>query len=562
MWKSDNKIAIALLLIILLSLSINVVGIWWGLPSFSGWAADEVVPMRVFKGIDKVFSNGWHYKYPPFHFYVLAILYLPFWALYKLNFLDIYSLPVYTILFYLGRFLSLILSAALLIVIYLCGREVFDRKSALFAVIISALSSPFIYYAKTTNLEIPYLFWAMLSFLFYLRILKYQKLQDYLLFSTTAAIAVCTKDQAYGFYILTPVFLIWQHHRHLTKTTKVRPRTKVAATQTPAKPGFVRLALPLKVAFRSLRHKNIVLSLAVGIGTFVLLQNLIFNWEGFSKHVQLIVSGDARIVPSYQQNIFGQLQILARSFTHIRFSMGWPLYAVCLLGFVRIISNFKKYTLFAALLIPFVSYYLFFIGALWFNPVRYLMPWAIAFALAGGKALAELLNPARQFFKAKVILAIAILIYTVAYGFSINLLMVQDSRYTVEAWIERNIEPAASVLGVGDAKYLPRLDSLNAKIVRKPSLKPFSPQSPDYIITTSPYDRRRFEENTPEYEFFSQLDAGKYGKNNYRLTLDYQASPLWSFFNSKELYYRNREKRYVYSNFDKINPEIKVFKRE
>ncbi len=66
---------------------INLIGINWGLPNgnYNSWAADEIVPRRVLEALDKGFANGWHYKYPPVQFYLLALLYSPILLLHQLN---------------------------------------------------------------------------------------------------------------------------------------------------------------------------------------------------------------------------------------------------------------------------------------------------------------------------------------------------------------------------------------------------------------------------------------------------------------------------------------------
>ena len=532
--KSDNKITIVLIILLIFSFCLNICGIWWGLPSFSGWAPDELIPLRVIEGIEKGFSNGWHYKYPPVHFYILAVLYSPVWLLHKLNIIDIYSLPAYTFLFYIGRFLTALMGCVLLLIVYLCGLEIYDKKSSLWAVLIIALSVPFIYYSKTINLEVPYLVWVMLSLLFYLKLLKYHHLNDYLLFALTAAIAVCTKDQAYAFYLLTPIFIVVEHHRYLKQYNP---------------------DITLK---ESLTDKKIILSLVVGIGAFLLLQNIIFNLPGFLKHVKLITAGGGSIRPRYEQNIFGQLQMFRQTLTHLRFSLGWPIYIICLLGCASILSRVKKNYLFVSLFVPTVSYYLFYVCVVWYNNVRYLMPLTLILALCGGKFLGEFLNPEKTLFKAKVSLVTFLFVYTFAYGFSVNILMMQDSRYYVEKWMQQNIDPSALILNTAGNKYSPRLDNFKSENVDVPSLELLSQKKPDYVIVSSGYDIRRFEKTTPEYAFFDNLNK----EINYKLVLKYQSHPQWNLFNQKELSYRELDKMYIYSNIDKINPEITIFKKK
>lgn len=62
--QGKEPVSRALLLILLLSLMMNGVGIWWGLPG-SGWAPDEVAPSRVIAGLEQGLSQGWYVKYPP-----------------------------------------------------------------------------------------------------------------------------------------------------------------------------------------------------------------------------------------------------------------------------------------------------------------------------------------------------------------------------------------------------------------------------------------------------------------------------------------------------------------
>ena len=71
-----------------------------------------------------------------------------------------------------GRVLSLAMSLGVLIVVYRCGRELGDPLAGVLAAALLAFSVPFVYYAKTANLDVPYLFWFALSLLFFLRALR------------------------------------------------------------------------------------------------------------------------------------------------------------------------------------------------------------------------------------------------------------------------------------------------------------------------------------------------------------------------------------------------------
>ncbi len=194
---------LALGLLLLLSFGLNAWAIDWGLPSPSGWAPDELLPSAVLEGMSRHFSGGWHDKYPPFHYYLLSVLYAP--GLKAEHLPTGMPLPpeAYHRLFLIGRGLSLLMAAGTLLLVYRCGREAGDRRAGLLAAAITALMAPFVYYAKLANLEVPYLFWWVLSLLFLLKVLDRHRRRDYLLLAATAVLAVTTKDQAYGLYALT-----------------------------------------------------------------------------------------------------------------------------------------------------------------------------------------------------------------------------------------------------------------------------------------------------------------------------------------------------------------------
>lgn len=522
-------------LILIFSFFLNVYAIWWGLPSFIGWAVDEVSPQRVLWAVSNYFSNGWYDTYPPFHYYVLTILYLPCLILHKLKIVDVQSLPTYTILFYLGRFLSVLMGTATVFVVYLCGREIYDNKSSLFAALITALNTPFIYYSKTTNVEVPYIFWFALSLLFYIRILKHHKTADYLLFTITCVTSVCTKDQAYGFYILTGLFIIVNYYLYIKS---INNKLKIADL---------------------LQDRNIIICMFIGISLFVIYHNILFNWNGFIGHIKELAGpasyNSSEFLDRPENNISEHLKLFWRSLTDIRRSWGWPVSILCLLGLgATVIQNRKNYLL-LSLLIPALSYYVFFISVILYSRDRFMIPICIILSFFGGKLVAELLRD-----KTLAILFSLIFFYTFLHAVSVNILMAGDSRYYVESWMRQNINEKAAVLSVGIKEYLPRFELQKfAKIknVTIPEEKELEKEKIDYIITTSSYNITRFDKGTKGYEAFEKLNSEKMG---YKLILQYQSKPKWNFLDIEEIP-SDSDQRYMSGNLNKINPEIKIFKK-
>jgi hypothetical protein len=64
--------SLPIVLVLTVSLSLNVLGIAWGLPNYVDWAQDSIA-LETMEAIAKRFSNGWFAKYPPVHYAVLAV---------------------------------------------------------------------------------------------------------------------------------------------------------------------------------------------------------------------------------------------------------------------------------------------------------------------------------------------------------------------------------------------------------------------------------------------------------------------------------------------------------
>ncbi|HYU40591.1 MAG TPA: glycosyltransferase family 39 protein, partial [Vicinamibacteria bacterium] len=195
----------ALWLVLAAALVLGAWGLRWGLPSEFGWAPDEVLPADVDGAVAQGFAHGWHSKYPPLHFALLAVASAPVRVAGRAMGWD--AARVHDARMTAGRGLSLAMSLGLLIVVYRCGREVGDALAGVLAAALLLSSVPFVYYAKMANLDVPYLLWFALSLLFFLRALRRGRTADFGLFALAAAAAVATKDQAFALYVLTVPYL-------------------------------------------------------------------------------------------------------------------------------------------------------------------------------------------------------------------------------------------------------------------------------------------------------------------------------------------------------------------
>ncbi|MDP2915407.1 MAG: glycosyltransferase family 39 protein [Candidatus Aminicenantes bacterium] len=525
--RLDNN-KLALIGILLISLFLNGLGLWWGLPSYDGWAVDEIVPARVQNGIANGFSRGWNDSYPPLHYYLLTLSYSPIFLFQQFHPLTEDDLN--TALFYMGRILSALMGAGIVLLVYLCGREIYDELSALIAGGLTMGIAPFVYYAKTANVDVPYVFWVICSLFFYIRILKNHRLRDYLWFAATATLAVCTKDQAYGFYVLAPLPILWSRYAF-------EKRRNDAASW-----------------IATLINRKNLAALGAGALVFILTQNLLFNWDGFIAHFKFI-AGPAQIYSNYTHTVAGHASMTWQSVKHLLFSFGWPSFLLCCAGLGYALLQQKKNYLLLALLIPVISYDIFFINVILHDFDRYFLAICIIFTFFGGKFGADILRSRHIGRLVGLALLSVTGVYSVWYALSVDLAMVNDSRYHVEAWIKENLPPQASIALADDRVFLPRdylWDCQNCFYPsRMISMEKLKRLNPDYLVINADLQTRM------NSEFYGEL---RRESSPYARILGYRWRSKYLLLDRDDIY--KNGKRMIVTNLDKINPQIEIFQRK
>lgn len=528
-----------------MSFLLNLDAIWWGIPSRKGWSPDEVLPYHVWEGMLKGFSGGWsHYLYPPLHFYILSIVYLPIYILEKIvPVIDFYDIRVYSAAFLLSRFISVLMGTASVYLVYLCGQELISKRGAVFAALTTALSCTMVYYAKFVNVDIPYLFWFAIALWCYIKLLKTHRFRYYLGYAVAAISSVCTKDQAYGLYVLTTLFIVAELYWY--KRTKKRDSS----------------------IFSLITDRRIYMPIVTGIALFVIYQNLLFNWAGFIKRIELMTGLASYNTPEYQSyfaNTFGNhWELFVRTIADFIFSLGVPLSIVCLLGLLQAFRNLRHHKILLFLLVPILSYYITFISIILYSRDRFLLPVVLILSIFAGNLLDKILSSFHRrtaAWRFSQVAIAGIFTYTLIYSFSVNLMMHQDSRYDAEAWMRQNIPQNSSVVMQGWQHFLPRKEVLNIKSVKYrdlPDLELLQEESPDFIVQTSLFNSETFPESTPEHEAFQKFKNSNLG---YEVVSEHYHPPLWNLLPIKPFYlYENPRKRS--GNFDKINPKITIFQK-
>ena len=157
------------------------------------------------------------------------------------------------------------------------------------------------------------------------------------------------------------------------------------------------------------------------------------------------------------------------------------------------------------LLLP-VSYYLFFLRIHVTVHLRYLLPVYLLLTWPAGKLAADLLDAKGVLKWLATALLVLIFGYTLVYGFSVNWLMMHDSRYTAETWMARHIPSQAVMVAIRPAYGLPRfpvglqVHHLRVKFLEQQGRQQFKQQlqalQPDYVMLNVSHPARAKHKTT------------------------------------------------------------------
>jgi hypothetical protein len=428
-------------------------------------------------------NSGWFYfKYPPGHSLLLTAVYSPYllwlWATgqigapkvdYPYGFAD----PEQSlfVLAMLGRGVGALMMTGATLLWYGTCREVLGSRGGWLAGWFFATLFPIVFYAHTTNVEAPLIFWTMLAFYGAARV--YVRSEDRLgmmLFGAASAMALSTKEQALGLLIWLPLIILIRHFR--------RQHVEGKNFRLPA---------------------GTWAGLMVAAGLFVVMNVIVFNPSGFWHRVQFLTHSlpdDLRkqYVPYYFPIIFEmpkhfdiEIAHLQRTMEIVADSMGWPLLVVAALGCLA--RGWHSAALF--FIAPAVGYYFISGRSFFILTARYLLPLTVLTTglVAVGLEWAIGLTQRRKAARAIVGFALgALVIYAGIRGADAARLLVYDPRYAAEGWLQSNVPEGATVETYQQRTYLPRFPSgIRAAEVpfEERSIARFLSRRPDFVVISS-----------------------------------------------------------------------------
>jgi hypothetical protein len=490
------------------------IGLDWGLPG-PGWALDEMGADAVLAGLEHRFANGWSDQYPPLQYYVLAVVYAPMLVIERLELFSASWPSVKFLLLLHTRQVSLAMAIGTVAVMGVVGDRMLGRRYGWLVALCAGLFLPFVFYAKTANLEAPYVFWTAVSLAFLVDVHRTGRVGAWIGASIAAALAVTTKDQAYGTFVLPFTYLAWTHLR------AARGASAVAV------------------------------GLLCGIATFAIVHNIPFNAAGFRAHVETVVGPASQPFRMVESTLEGEI-VLARETADLLLWMFGAAGVIALAVGATAFARSASPRLPVWLLLAPVSYYVTFVIPAGYVYDRFLLPVVLACAPIGAVGIRRLLDgwPRRSFGR---VAGAGIILVLGWRAVSVDALLLRDSRYRAEEWMAAHVPPGSVVVASSQPVYLPRVPGDYRHM--DPTADATVELGPDVIVVNTEYHKRH-PPDSPQRLWLKWLESGS---GPYEEVFRYKAPLGWSALRFGRRFRDGLEDSEI--NLDKVNPEIAIFQR-
>jgi hypothetical protein len=448
-----------------------VLGLGWGLPASDTWDNDGVAPrdflVAVAQTFDKSAFDVAYLHLAPVHLLLLALLTLPITLSATLasrgtgpvGLVHELLQPSYmTVIAWVARFVSAAMALGHVWALGKIGEELRGRRAGALVAAVTSLNVGLVYYAHTTNLEVPHLFWASLALLELVRAMARREPRRLRAFAILGALAIGTKDQAAGIFVLGAPLAI----------------------------GFWWAKDPWAKEHRTQVAREALLALALALAVFLVTDEVVINPSGFAARVRFLLGPASQDYAEYTRDGAGRRAVLVDMALHFSWFLPIvfaPFSLVGLLAFCRAHSHKR-----AAALVPLWGA-LSFIVAINFTTLRtehrfILLPIEMLGVYAGlgldvGLAAAE--TRTRKSARRAWVLVGALFASAAFKAVGVDVVLLFDPRYDAEAWMRDHVAPGDRIETYGLNVYLPRFPT-NARVERI-APDPTAGRNPLYGVT-------------------------------------------------------------------------------
>jgi 4-amino-4-deoxy-L-arabinose transferase-like glycosyltransferase len=443
--------------ILLVTCIVHAIGLTWGLPSSDGWDDDGIAPRDFLVGAVEAYTPGHYFTYPPVHLLLLSVLTAPGWITAILRasshapsdvIREIVQVPYMTFFSVVARAVSVAMSLGVVVALARIGEEVRGRRAGLWVAATAAVNAPFTYYAHTSNLDGPYVFWASFALLGLVRAIARGEPRRLRGAFVCAALAVGTKDQAYALFLLSfPVALAaW------VAVDRARARAIV---------------------------RELAIATAIAVGLHLLVVGAIVKPAGVRARVAFLLGTASQDHAYYTNDWGGRALVLRDTALHfVRYypALFAPFVAAGLALHVRAKQGGPRLVAGLVPILAALSFTLTFNCTARRTEHRFLLPQMLLIAVYAGIALDAAFDALER--RGKRWLAGAALAPLFAWALflclAVDVSLLFDPRYDAERWLREHVAPGDVIEVYGNNVYLPR----------------FPPQARVARVDPSPADKR------------------------------------------------------------------------
>jgi hypothetical protein len=451
-----------------------VVGLGWGLPASDTWDNDGVAPRDFLVAIAETFAKGSfdvaYLHLAPVHLALLALVTLPITIAAALTshstspaaLIHTFIQPAtMTAIAWVARSVSVFMAIGQVWALGKVGETIRGQRAGVLVATVAGVNATLVYYAHTTNLEVPYLFWASLALLQLVRAVARGEPRRLRAFAVLGALSIGTKDQAAGIFLLgaPAAIAFWWCNGAWAK----RHSKEVA--------------------------REAFLALGLALGIFLVTDEVVVNPAGFLARVRFLFGPASQDHAEYTRDTAGRVAVLVDLLRH--FSWFFPI-ALAPLAIVGIVAPSRTTAEPAAQgdrraagLVP-LFFMLSFTVTINFTTLRtehrfILFPMEMLGIYAGLgldaaiSATAERPRRVRRWTWGAVG---ALLGWGLWDATAVDVVLLFDPRYEAEAWMRDHVAPGDLIETYGLNVYLPRF-AADARVVRV-GPEPMDRRSPLY----------------------------------------------------------------------------------
>ena len=507
--RSWSSVALAIVAVTLLGFGTHI-----GAAPWRGWVPDEVLPTDFLPAAQEWFVNGWSPYYPPVHLYVASFIVSPFLWLAQGDWLDLADYDTLEVIHVVSRALSVVMGALTLLVIAIIAGMTIGKRRAILAPFFLLTVPTFVFYSKTMNLDVPYVFWVSVAMLAFLRALTTRTLRDHALLGAAVALAVATKDQAYGFFPLAAVVLVfvsWRDTRQLPTWI-----ARLAATA-----GDPRLWA----------------GAATCLVVYVVTMGLLWNPDGVVEHFALITGRGSQHFRMFAPTVRGMGELAMATVMILPSALGPVCTVFAVAGLIVAVRRPRRYRLLLLLLGLAVGYLVSFVAVIGYVYDRFLLGVALPAALLGAVGFDTAMQAIPR-ARARFVMTTALLLLAIWPAVLLNWRIASDSRLAVEEWMSTGISDDPLVVGSGLPVYLPNLHPFRHVVETRPGLDALLEWEAGVIVLNAEWLHRSGDTLADAAQ---RLEAAGY-QRVFAAGREATAEP--------------------FSNIDKISPPLSIWRRQ